>query len=493
MCTLTSLHKNGLVVAAVSAVAAPLLAVKSAQAGDVQEAFNQLAGEGAVDALNAMADATLNTVSNVDLMKAANDALIKGMTTEDLPVLTKYAQQLSDLGKGDVASNMEAITGALATGRTTQLKSLGVIIDQDAAYRKYAESIGIVNDAKAGELKTQEEDIKKKIEYFESIGGSNRMLKQLRDELKNNQEEQKKNISSQSDFNSVLDDAQKKAAMHIAIMDGVTEATAKLPEPSKDAADSVAALSAAWQNAQVEIGNAVAPMVDDIATKMMPMFERMYEFFTANILPAFELLFSALSELLGEFGGSNEAMDVFFKAIGFVIQGLVTFLALVIKGLSVFLQFADVIFQWGEVIVSVVKDKVIVSFTLLKNVWTLLKDMFLIGALEIQLVFERMANTIIRSFQRALDFVTDFINGLIDAYNSIASQLGFKTKSHIQEINLSGALFNTGSLESKISALKGEAAKSAQAITINIQQLSGVNPDDMAKALRTKLNDLVST
>lgn len=478
---------------AVAAGALGEFAIKAAEAGDVQEAFNKLAGENGVDALNKMADATLHTMSNVELMKTANDALIKGMSTEDLPTLSKYAQQLSDMGKGNVAENIDTITQAFATGRTAQLKALGVNIDLNAEYKKYAESIGIVNDAKGTELKTQEAAIQKQIDYYESIGGSRRMLSQLKDELKANQEEQKKNVTSTSDFNSILDETQKKAALHGAIMEGVAASSAKLPEPTIDAADSVKQLGAAWENAQVEIGNAITPMIESISTKLLPVFKEMYNFFNEHILPAFQLLFDAFGSLMGEFGGSNEFVTVFFKAIGYAIEGVVTFIALIIKGVSYILQWANVIYQWGEIIVSTIKDKVIASFNLLSNTWTLTKDMFLLGVLDIELGVEKMANMVIDSFQKSVNAIVNFVNTAIDMYNKVANKLGWGEMGHIGGLDLSGLKFNTSALEGQISALKGEATAAGNQINISIGQLSGVNPDDMANALRTKLNDLVST
>ena len=469
------------------------MAIKATEAGDVQESFNQLAGGDGTAALEKMNAATLDTISNVDLMKMANDAFIKGMKSEDLPTLALYSQQLADMGKGNVAGNMETITQALATGRTAQLKGLGIQIDENEAYKKYAESIGIVNNAKGEELKLEEASIQQKIDYYEKIGGSSRMLSQLKTQLKAVQEEEKKNLTSSSDFSSVLDESQKKAAMHTEILAGVAEASAKLPQPTKDAADAVAGLSKNWADAQIQIGNALAPMVEEIATKLMPMFQSMADFFMTNILPAFELLFTSVSGLMDEFGGSNESVSVFIQGIGYAIEGVVVFFALVIKGIQTILQWANVITQWGLVIKDVIVDKVVSYFKLLGDVWDMMKNSFKLGALEIKFVFQSMANAIIDSFQKTGNTIVGWINKIIDVYNSMASTLGFKQKSHFENLDFSGMKYDTSNTESQIRSLGTELAGNVNNVNIDIQNITGVDPEDMAKALRKQLNDLVST
>ena len=469
------------------------MAIEAAKAGDIQETFNKLAGDDAAKALEKMNAASLETISNVNLMKMANDALIKGMKTEDLPTLTKYSQQLADMGKGDVAGNMETITQAFATGRTAQLKGLGVIVDENAAYKKYAESIGIVNDAKGEELKKEEASIQAKIDYAEKMGSSNRLLKQLTAQLKAVQDQEKQNVTSSSDFSTVLDDSQKKLALHAEILNGVAEASKKLPEPMKDAADNAEHMTKVWDDMKISIGTSIGSTVEKIQTNMAPTFMQMADIFTTKIMPAIEVLMNGLESMSQAFDGNNEAVTAFVSGLGYVVQGLLVFFGLVFKGIATILGFIDVIWQWGKILKDVIVDKVVNSFKLMGDYWTLIKDMFKLGALEIELVFKKMANNIIDSFQNIINTVTNWINNLVDVYNKMASKLGFSSMSHVGGFDLSGFKFDTASIEAQMKTVGTDIAKTTNNINVEIQSLTGVNPDDMAKALRKQLNDLVST
>lgn len=468
------------------------MAIKAAEAGDVQEAFNRLAGEEGVVALQNMTDATMGTISQVNLMKSANQSLIRGMTDEDLPILAKYGQQLADLGTGTVVDNINAITEANATGRLAHLKGLGVVIDQNLAYKKYAESIGLVNDKKADELTLEEASIKKKMEYYESIGGSRRMLKELQKELKAVQEEQKKNISSTSDFSQVLDDSQKKIANHAAIIEGVTEASKKLPEPIVDAKDAVQQLSASWENFQIKIGTTLGGAMQNIITNLLPIVQHLADVFMTLVLPALQDVFEAFGNLSAALGQTDN-MNVLITVLGYLLKGMAAIVVILIDAAVGFVNLGNIALQWGDIIVDVVEHKAIAAFHLLSDSWKLTKNLFQLGALEIELFFENMVNKIVGSLETILNAIVGWINGVIDTYDAVADKLGWGHIDPLSNFNLSHFMMNTSGLQTQVSQLQGQVAQNVQNINIDIQQLTGVNPEDMAKALRKELNDLVTT
>lgn len=81
-------------------------------------------------------------VDNTELLGAANKALIEmGDKADALPELFEAARRVTGVFGGDLVKNFEAINHAIATGQTRQLRSLGIVIDSEAAQIKYARSL----------------------------------------------------------------------------------------------------------------------------------------------------------------------------------------------------------------------------------------------------------------------------------------------------------------------------------------------------------------
>jgi len=103
----------------------------------------------AADALkNDLVGAAKGLVDDTDLLQSANKAIIEmGNSAKDLPRLFEVARLATAGFGGDLVSNFDAINHAIATGQTRALKNLGLIIDQDKAYKDYAKSIGVAEGA----------------------------------------------------------------------------------------------------------------------------------------------------------------------------------------------------------------------------------------------------------------------------------------------------------------------------------------------------------
>jgi len=100
-----------------------------------------LAGETLQSALKAAGD---GLIDDTDLLQAANKALIDlGSSASKLPEILTLARQATSVFGGSVVQNFEAMNQAIATGNTRALKQLGIVIDSDAAYKRYAQSIGV--------------------------------------------------------------------------------------------------------------------------------------------------------------------------------------------------------------------------------------------------------------------------------------------------------------------------------------------------------------
>lgn len=115
--------------AAIAVGAAVLqMSKEAARAQDVQEQFNKVLGSDGVAVLRAMQRETLGTVDKWQLMSAATAASIRGLDTQYLPLLTRFAMQMNDAGiaTGSVTDTVNDLTTALATGRTAALARYGL-------------------------------------------------------------------------------------------------------------------------------------------------------------------------------------------------------------------------------------------------------------------------------------------------------------------------------------------------------------------------------
>lgn len=140
---------SGLAIGAMSAAGAAIVALGShgADVADVQSAFEQLsaaAGSSADVMLGELKSATLDTISNFDLMKMANGVLSSGLVTSsaDMRTLAAGAKMLADRTGGDTAEAFQTLTSAMASGRTSGLKQLGLFVDTKVATEAYAKALG---------------------------------------------------------------------------------------------------------------------------------------------------------------------------------------------------------------------------------------------------------------------------------------------------------------------------------------------------------------
>jgi hypothetical protein len=135
--------------AAIAGVTATVIALgqRGAAIADVKEAFNKLstsAGETGAVMLGALQQGVKSTVTNFELMKLANTALGAGLlkTSTDAQTLGEGARLLAKRTGTDTAQAFNTLTTAMASGRTAQLKQLGLFVDNKKAVEDYAEAQG---------------------------------------------------------------------------------------------------------------------------------------------------------------------------------------------------------------------------------------------------------------------------------------------------------------------------------------------------------------
>ena len=84
-------------------------------------------------------------VGESELLQIANQAFVTlGNNARQLPQVIELARKTYSVFGGSIVDNTNAITNAIATGQTRQLKQLGIIVDTQKVYKEYAASIGTV-------------------------------------------------------------------------------------------------------------------------------------------------------------------------------------------------------------------------------------------------------------------------------------------------------------------------------------------------------------
>lgn len=118
---------------------------------DIRKEFDTLSKSLGLDSkqsIETLSKAVDGVVSKFDLMKATNKALSAGLqlTNKDFTTLGEGARVLSDRIGGDTKGAYEALTEALATGKTARLAQIGLNIDEAQAIRDHAAALGVDTD-----------------------------------------------------------------------------------------------------------------------------------------------------------------------------------------------------------------------------------------------------------------------------------------------------------------------------------------------------------
>lgn len=118
---------------------------KILQIGRNFNAIAQDAGQSSDVIRSGISGAVGDIVDMEDALTSANKAMLQlGSNSNRIPEMFELARKASHQFGGEITDIFEKISQAAATGSTRQLKSLGIIIDSDQAYRDYAKSIGTV-------------------------------------------------------------------------------------------------------------------------------------------------------------------------------------------------------------------------------------------------------------------------------------------------------------------------------------------------------------
>jgi hypothetical protein len=116
---------------------------RGAAVDDVASTFEVLTGKTGETAdvmLGALRQGVVGTLSDFDLMVAANKTLGSGLikTSDDMGVLAAGARALAKGTGGTTAEAFDTLTSAIASGRTATLKQIGAFVDAKAATENWA-------------------------------------------------------------------------------------------------------------------------------------------------------------------------------------------------------------------------------------------------------------------------------------------------------------------------------------------------------------------
>ena len=106
-------------------------------ATELSTAFNLLGGE-----MESLKTATGGLVSDLDLMKAANEAMLAGVKPEQFEKMAASADALGDVVGKSTKDSLDLLTDALARGNDRLLEGIGIVIDTKGAQLEYADSLG---------------------------------------------------------------------------------------------------------------------------------------------------------------------------------------------------------------------------------------------------------------------------------------------------------------------------------------------------------------
>ena len=216
----------------------------SATSDVVTRSFNNLAKSSnfSSQAFQKFQKATDGTVSSIELMTQANNAMLLGITdSEDqMAEMFDIAQRLaSALGK-DTAFGVESLVTGLGRQSKLMLDNLGIMVDVTKANEDFANSLG------------------------KTVGQ--------------------------------LTDQEKKQAFVNATLESAKELVSDLGEEQLTTNDSIAILSASFDNLGIAIGNRLSPLVRFLASDFIKLTDSVTDFIGPDVISREEQLQSLLEE-----------------------------------------------------------------------------------------------------------------------------------------------------------------------------------------------------
>ena len=228
-------------------------AKEAAKLKNLETAFDGLreGSESAFSAVFKLEAATKGTVSQFDLLKQANNAMVLGITknTDEMAEMFSLAKRLGDAVGIDTTRAVESLTTGIGRQSRLMLDNIGIIVDTEKAYKKYAKANDISVDS--------------------------------------------------------MSDVQKKQAFLNETMESARTKVAALGPAQANAADSFNRFSAAMQNLSHSIGSIFGPTITGFLDNVVDFLGRMERTNLQQIVFSLEEMGVAISSI----EGLNEALS----------------------------------------------------------------------------------------------------------------------------------------------------------------------------------------
>lgn len=127
--------------------AIPEFAKLASEANSVEKAFTNLAasqGKDSTEMLNNMKDLSKGTISDLELMKQANNALLLGLPVDKFGDMLKVARSASKATGQSMEFMLQSIVLGLGRGSKLILDNLGIIVKTEDAYKRFAAASGLL-------------------------------------------------------------------------------------------------------------------------------------------------------------------------------------------------------------------------------------------------------------------------------------------------------------------------------------------------------------
>lgn len=403
----------------------------------IADGFSKLA-KGSDKFLDELDTATKGTISDFDLMSNANKALLLGLDQDALPDLFKNAAIVGRAAGRTTAEAIQDIT--LGIGRQSRLilDNLGIILKAGDVYEEFAASIG----KSASELTAQEK---------------------------------------QFAFNAAAMEALQESASNLG---GVIE---------DDVVTQIQQMSSAMSNFKTEFGTAFIGVVGPTIGKTSTEFEkfgktmgRVFGTVVSALLIGFSVFNMGLQGLLGL---GADFIRISIKPIEFIINGVINGINLVIEGIN---RLRKVL---GFSQISLLQNVDITSG---------LEDFSLKRLESANSIFEninRMSDEVAKSWKDIEDIQTDSTAKvevqLTDQEKLVQQLQGFKVlyqRNAQTGEKTFGDIFNPRSFQSAEFESRDafNQAQSGGGITINIENINGLDPEEISRALSQELNSKIS-